>query len=301
MSFYTPLFSIHVEHDFWEQQTSALSCVPTPQTADWIRRRDVLLRPQRNGLALFCETARRRVLLDDCAPGAVLLAFKWYAQDPLFSQYTLPLTPTDSLPYLRSGGAMAEQDDSVALPPQDRRRLHADRFVATGQMCAVSDAALAPHLDGRDLLRKPVLVVEVDPSDHVVGHTAAAEQADKDELNVAYYARFAVRKSVWKYYFISAVGDYADGAGLAIVDLDETVRFVAAEPELLPGNRRALVFMSEGEIDMQQKYPQRFQLREQGGMGERVLIRRLPNADVSKVTQEMIGSRAALVSEIYIN
>ncbi|HEY4319222.1 MAG TPA: hypothetical protein VGN04_16600 [Herbaspirillum sp.] len=296
MPFYSPLFSVDVEHAFWEGPApAALTCVPTPQTADWMRRRDVLMRPQRNGVALFCEASRRRMLLDDCTPGEVLLAFKWYARDTLFSQYTLPLAPTpDSLPYLRSGAAV--EDGSEASAGHDRRRLHAGEFVDAEAMQAMTAPLLARHLDASDLLRKPVLVAEIDPADHVVGHTAAGQDA-AEEANVDYRVRFSARKSVWKYYFIDAAGEDQ----LAVVDLDETVRFVAAEPEVLPGNRRALVFMSDSEIDMQQKYPQRFQLRRQGGMGEQVLIRRLPNADVSKVTQEMIGSRAALVSEIYIN
>lgn len=308
MAFYSPLFSIRVEHAFWEQGTTALTCAPTPQTADWMRRRDFLVRPQRNGLAVFCETARRRLLLDDCLPGAVSLAFKWYAQDPLFSQYTLPLPSEQAcVPYLRSGEAVEDRDGDapdapISAAPRDRRRLHAGPSVDAQRMLAVTEPALARHLDARDLLRKPVLVAEIDPADHVVGHTAGEHaQAGMDEVNVDYYARFSVRKSIWKYYLIDQPGSHADAGSLAVVDLDDAVRFVAAEPELLPGNRRALVFMSDGEIDMQQKYTQRFQLREQGGMGERVLIRRLPNADVSKVTQETIGSRAALVSEIYIN
>ncbi|WP_050478918.1 hypothetical protein [Herbaspirillum rhizosphaerae] len=303
MSFYAPLFSVDVEHAFWERQATALTCMPTPETADWIRRRDLLVRPQRNGVAIFCEAARRSILLDDCTPGTALLTFKWYARDPLFSQYTLPLVSSqEKILYARSGAAVtAESGDN-------RLCLHANEFVDIELMHAMTEPQVARHLDPRDVLRKPVLVVEIDLADHVAAKAKAKTNEKNDEGNQAgadanagvdYYLRFSVRKSVWKYYFISDVG--ADAENLIVVDLDETVRFIAAAPEVLPGNRRALVFMSDGEIDMQQKYPQRFQLREQGGMGERVVIRRLPNADVSKVTQEMIGSRAALVSEIYIN
>lgn len=297
MSFYSPLFSVDVEHAFWGGQALACSCVPTAQTAEWMRRRDVLLRPQRNGVALFCAASRRSLLLDDCVPGTALLTFKWFAQDPLFSQYTLPLIPKrESLLYLRSATSVVDESG--------RRRLHAGEAVDGGMMQALTEPHLARHLACRDVLRKPVLVAEIDLADHVAGAADSDVEADDadevsgaDRCGIDYYVRFSVRKSVWKYYFISD----ADVANLAVVDLDETVGFVTAEPELLPGNRRALVFMSDAEISMQQQYAQRFQLREQGGMGGRVLIRRLPHADVSKVTQEMIGSRAALVSEIYIN
>jgi hypothetical protein len=306
MSFYSPLFSIDVEHAFWARQATELFCVPTPETEDWIRRRDLLVRPQRNGVAVFCEASRRSILLDDCVPGTVLLTFKWYARDPLFSQYTLPFVPAqEKVLYARSSAGVADEDGADGTG-RSRQRLHVGEFVDAALMRAMTEPQVARHLDPSDVLRKPVLVAEIDLADHVAAQAAAGgksdvvDQADVDaNAGVDYYARFSVRKSVWKYYFIS--NDDAGAENLAIVDLDDAVRFVTAEPELLPGNRRALVFMSDGEIEMQQKYPQRFQLREQGGMGERVLIRRLPNADVSKVTQEMIGSRAALVSEIYIN
>jgi len=293
MSFYSPLFSVDVEHAFWERPATALTCLPTSETADWIRRRDLLVRPQRNGVAVFCEASRRAILLDDCAPGTALLSFKWYARDPLFSQYTLPLVPAqEKILYARSGVAVTAESGGK------RRCLHANEFVDVELMHAMTAPQVARHLDPRDMLRKPVLVAEIDLADHVAAN-GSADQGTQADANVDYYARFDVRSSVWKYYFISDAD--SDTESLVVIDLDETVRFVAAEPEILPGNRRALVFMSDGEIGMQQKYPQRFQLRALGAMGERVLIRRLPNADVSKVTQEMIGSKAALVSEIYIN
>lgn len=297
MSFYSPLFSVDVEHAFWARPATALTCLPTSETADWIRRRDLLVRPQRNGVAVFCEASRRSILLDDCAPGTALLSFKWYARDPLFSQYTLPLVPAQGkILYARSGVAVATESGSKRLC------LHANEFVDVELIHAMTAPQVARHLDPRDMLRKPVLVAEIDLADHVAAKAAAnggADQGKQADASVDYYARFDVRSSVWKYYFLSDADN--DMESLAVIDLDEAVRFVAAEPEILPGNRRALVFMSDGEISMQQKYPQRFQLRTLGAMGERVLIRRLPNADVSKVTQEMIGSKAALVSEIYIN
>jgi hypothetical protein len=280
MSAYSPLFSVDVEHVFWTQPTVGLTCAPTPETADWIRRRGLLVRPQRNGIAVFCEATRRTLLLDGLEPGAALLAFKWSAQDPLFSQYTLPVMQgKETLLYLRS-------DESV-LDDDGRRRLHSGDHVDLLSAQPMTAPSLARHIDRRDTLRNPVLVAEIDLADHVTGQAAGVD----------YYARFSVRKSLWKYYFVSD----AEPADVIVVDLDETVRFAAGEPEQLPGNRRSLVFVSDREIEMQQRHAQRFQLREQGKMGERVLIRRLPNADVSKVTQEMVGSSTVLISEIYIN
>ncbi len=280
MSSYSPLLSVDVEHAFWQQPGTPLRCQPSVATLDWIKRRDLLLRPQRHGVALFCDAARRALLLAELASGEAVLAFKWYAQDALFSQYSQPATlASGQLLVVTSGASVAE---SGGL-----RRLHGTEQIDATQAQPITAALLAAHLERSDGLRKPVLVALIDLADQV---SAAVDSVD-------YVVRFGVRKSIWKYFFIS--DDTA--AELAIVDLDERVRFVAGPVEQLPGNRRALVFTSASEIAMQQRYGQRFQLREQGGMGERVLIRRLPNADVSKMTQEMVGSKVELVSEIYIN
>jgi hypothetical protein len=219
------------------------------------------------------------LLLNGLEPGSALLAFKCFAKDPLFSRYTLPVIETNQMLYLRSKNSMPENDG--------RHRLHTDEHLDNSLAQPMTAPILARHLERHDMLRKPVCAVEIDLADHVAGQTVGAD----------YYARFSVRKSFWKYYFVSD----ANPANMVVVDLDETVRFATAEPEQWPGNRRALVFISDREIEMQQRYAQRFQLRERSKMGERVLIRRLPNADVHKVTQEIVGSRTVLVSEIFIN
>ncbi len=69
----------------------------------------------------------------------------------------------------------------------------------------------------------------------------------------------------------------------------------------LPGNKRAQVFISNAPIPMREVHGQRFQLKENGQMGEKVLIKRLPNAVVSQINREVVDGRAVLVSEMYVN
>lgn len=284
MGSYVQLFSIEIEHAFYAGVAlPALQYVATADSAALIRRRGLLVRPTAGGIAVFCEVGQPPLAVAADEPASAVLAFKVSSSDPHFSRYTLPLSPTaDALPYFHSDVAQPEADG--------RRRLHRSDFAGQDTLqTARVPGLVAQHLDKPDLLMKPGFVLAVGLADEA----GAADPA----VVRRYVVRFAAAKTIWKYYFVSE----AEVGKVAIVDLDDEVRFVAGEPVSLPGNRRALVFLTEVEIEMRQRYAQRFQLREQSGMGERVLIKRLPHANAGRVSRERVHEKAALVSEIYIN
>ncbi|VVD60493.1 hypothetical protein [Pandoraea anhela] len=297
---YTRLFTVDVIHAYWPQPHAWLRCVPTPATADWVRRRDLLVRPHRQGVAVFCASDRRDVLLGGIRLGDALATFKWYAQDTDFSRYTQPVAAGRSSVYF------VRSDSSVPMEGQTPlRRLHVNACIEASDAAALDLAALAPHLARADRVNPPVLVAQIDLADQVARSDAGAA----GQGGVDYVVNFAARASCWRYFYVCP----QDSGSLSVVDLDEKVSFVTAGSEARPGGRQAVIFESEQEIAMQQQYPQRFQLRERGRSGERVLIRRLPNADIGSLTQktpkvqkpqeaeQAAQSRAVLVSEIYIN
>ncbi|AKM32327.1 hypothetical protein AB870_22835 [Pandoraea faecigallinarum] len=292
---YTRLFTVDVTHAYWPTPHVWLRHAPTPATAQWVSRRDLLVRAHRQGVAVFCMENRRDVLLDAIGPGDAVATFKWYAQDTEFALCTQPVSPDRSSVYVVGSGA------SVAVEgPAPLRRLHAGACIEATDAVRVDAPALACELDRTDRVNPPVLVARIDLADHVAAAGATG---------VDYVANFAARASCWRYYYVCA----PDAGVLSVVDLDEKVSFVNVGSEARPGGRRAVIFESEQEIAMQQQYPQRFQLRERGRSGERVLIRRLPNADIGSLTQktpkvqkpqeaeQAAQSRAVLVSEIYVN
>ena len=283
---YVQLFSIDIEHAFYDAVAPVIfRCVATPASAELIRRRDLLMRPFKSGIAVFCEESRLELLLTGLAADEAppLLAFKFFPGDPYFTQYTVPASQdADALLYFSSD--RSRPDDA------GRWCMHEGDYVDASALQKLAMPALAQHLDRQDRLMKPGFVVAIALTDHLAGNAAPP-------LGLDYYLRFSARTSMWKYYFVSD----ADAADITVVDLDDKIRFVRADPVNLPGNRRALVFLTEVEIEMRQRYTQRFQLREQNGMGERVLVKRLPHANASRVGQELVGKKAALVSEIYIN
>lgn len=314
VSGYTRLFTVDLTHAYWSQPHAWVRHELTPETLDWVRRRDLLVRAHRHGIAVFCDAARRDALLGDIKPGEAVATIKWYAQDAHFSRYTAPVLTSGNVYFLQSAASVAVADSHAqaheaheAHEPAPRvnaitRRLHVGDAVEATNALSVTAPALAAHLERADRLSPPILVAQIDLADHVAS-------ASETQTCVDYTVHFDVRATRWRYYYVSD----ADNDALAITDLDATVTFVAAGSEPRSGGRRALVFESEQEIAMQQQYPQRFQLRERGRSGERVLIRRLPNAEVGSVIQqgmetkqrqewqEAAQSRAVWVSEIYIN
>lgn len=275
MSGYVKLFSVEIEHMFFANGGhSAFRYVATPATAELIERRDLLLRLAENGIAIFSSSRLARECVN-AGEACQILVFKIFSEDLYFTQYTLPMArDADVVPYFQSARSWPDG--------QGHWRLHEQHYVDADVLQKIHGTVLAPHLDGQDALMKPAAVVAI----LLYGGVAAGPRD--------YYLRFSTRKSLWKYYFVSE----ADANSFSIIDLDGEIRFERAEPENLPGNKRALVFLSDVEIEMRQKYAQRFQLREQNGLGEKVLIRRLPNASVNRVS---LDRRGVLLSEIYIN
>jgi hypothetical protein len=270
------LFSIETEHMFYAGSVHpAFRYVATAATVDFVRRSDMLVRPFGNGIAVFGgDSLKQESGADADGESTPMLVFKIFPEDPYFTQYTLPVShDADTVPYFQSDHAQVDDDG--------RWRLHEQEYVDKSALQNISAAALGAHLDRRDFLMKPSAVVAV----ALAGAAAAGGH---------YYLRFFARKSFWKYYFFSE----ADAKNFSIIDLDNEIRFECTGVMNFPGNKRALMFLSDIEIEMRQKYARRFQLREQNGMGEKVLIRRLPNASVSRMS---LDEKGVLAAEIYIN
>ncbi len=286
---YTLLCKVAVTHAYEGQGAGLLNCVPTAQSAQWMRRRDVLVRAMPDSISLWCEAERRDLIVEEGAPGELLLGLRWYARDPWFSLYSFPPPGEDRVLFLRS---TTPAGDSAQTGVQDLS-------IGAQAFATLDDAGLAQHLDRQDQLRKPVMVTEIDLA-HLahLAHLAPGAEGG-EEQGVQFRVAFGARASRWKYYFFSTM--QADPAHLAVVDLDGAIDFSYAGTELFPGGRQAVVFISQREIVMQAQYPQRLQLRERSKTGERVLMARLPNADIRSVMRNTIDGETALVSEIYIN
>jgi hypothetical protein len=155
---------------------------------------------------------------------------------------------------------------------------------------AHADAPLqAETLAGSGASRKPLFSVEI-----------AHRGGPRDGADVpTYRIALAAKKIHWKYFFSGSLA----ARKLRIVDLDAApgaagIGFAASA---MPPGPAGSAYTSEAALPMQRLPQQRLQLREEGGAGK-VLIKRLPNANIEKLGKERgRDGLSMIVAEIYIH
>jgi len=285
---YVPLLSATVEHRYFGGCALAqLDFVPTPACSTAMRNNNLLFRAFDDGFNVYCDSSdivelRRPTNTDE---KSLMLEFKAFPRDPRFVQYTSPSVPDqNAILYLDSWRAAKDGQGRFRLHPGDA--VSADFF--EDRRSPLIQAAVGPG----DAARRPFFILNLSVNDAV---TPAHDEPEVPQP-VAYYLNFAAQASYWKYYFL---GDIAN-RDLFIADLGGAIEFTRLGMADV-ANGKALAFLSADSIPMQYIPSQRFQLRENGAMGEKVLIKRLPNASVNQIHRELVKQDAVLVSEMYIN
>jgi len=148
-------------------------------------------------------------------------------------------------------------------------------------------------LDRKEKVIPPFLVVSfrIDKAD-LEGIGAPSGVAPK-----SYYIRVEERQVFWKYYLMgSLVRD-----NIYLSDVDGVAEFVPMGKEQLADHREAMIFRSKKKLPLKASFDYRFQLKEKDSNGEKVIIKRLPMAEVTRFGREVIDGSSEVVSEIYIN
>jgi hypothetical protein len=279
MARYLPLFSITAKHAFFTDGICrTLEFLPSPEAAEWLDRAGLLAKAFSDGIGIYYPEDRLDVLRHHLGGVAneLMLEFKAFAKDTYFCQYTFP--------NVNIGNKILRFDGRQAVEDAQGMRLHTEQYV--------SDACLQETEGGSP--PAPVLTADIPLTE-----ADCAINSEKGEVaSKQYYLAFEPRKTFWKYYFL---GDVAR-KNAYIADLNGSVEFERIDAPELQG-RDALVFISRAPIPMQDVPPQRFQLRsrESVGLGEKILIKRLPNASSNRIGKRKLDGKEVLVSEIYVN
>ncbi len=286
MGAYRLLFSVSVEHAYFSGDVcKSLEFIPTGSTATTLNKTGLIVKSSESGIAVFYEQDPLNRLRLHAEEG-LSLAFKVFSKDPNFFRYTLPGAPADNhLLYFNN--------QSVVPDATGRQMLHREPNVLDRAWIDINAASLAGLLDRKDYFVKPVFMLQMNITADEPG--LCSEQLDADARQ--FHIRFATLQTYWKYYIL---GDLSK-RNVYIADLDNALQFNPAGNILLPGNRESMLFQSSAAIPMQEQPSQRIQLRESGSLGDKVLIKRLPNASVHQMVGEMLNGQREYVSEIYIS
>ncbi|HEY8023235.1 MAG TPA: hypothetical protein VIF60_01625 [Burkholderiaceae bacterium] len=255
-----------------------------------MRKNNLLLRSVDNGLKVFCRNDQigelRRAANKD--KDLLMLEFKVFPRDRRFAQYTSPIAPNqDAILYFDSWRAVRDKEG--------RLRLHGGDVVTADFFEDWRSPLIQTAVTAKEAVIRPFFIVNLAIND-IGENLPDGQTVTVPQKATTYYLNFASQASYWKYYFL---GDIAS-RDLFIADLSGAMEFTRLGIADVV-NGKALAFLSTASIPMQYIPSQRFQLRENGAMGEKVLIKRLPNASVGQIHKEMIKQDAVLVSEMYIN
>jgi len=260
----------------------ALRIVPVAACHDMLRRAGVLLRAEEDGIALYGDeraTERLRLHLGDA--GARLdMAFQVFFTDPHFFEYTLPAWQAGQVMFLDTAAA--------ANDGAGRRTLHAAPCVAADALLEREHPTLEAILGKRRPALEPAMVLQVAVTPALLDSTEPGQRH--------FQVCFDAASSYWKYWLFNA-GE----AQAVIVDLAGEVEFDRCAGVEIGERRQADVFLSKQAIPMREVATARFQLRAASPAGDKVLIKRMPNASLGKRFRDEKDGNRILVSEIFIN
>jgi hypothetical protein len=279
---YRLIASVVFEHAFFaDGRLRALHIVPVAACAAMLRKTGVLLRHLDDGVALFGDDnaiERLRLHADD-GGGSLGLAFQVFSTDPHFFEYTVPAWPPGQVLFLDTDCAVSSDDG--------RAMLHAAPCVSDGAFTPRDDARVGAVLGKRTLAPQPAMVVRI-----ALSRSLLADY----EANRRFYVRFGSASTRWKYCLFGV-----EPGQVTIVDLGGDMEFDHYPAVDVADGRRADVFLSKRAVPMREISDRRFQLRSTGTAGDRVLIKRMPNASVGKRFRDVEDGNEILVSEVFIN
>ncbi len=278
---YVTLLRLDVAHGYFaDGRCRGLRFVPTPDTADRLRRADTVVREDGATLLIHgaADTAWDR-LRDD--PDHQPLTWQVYATDDGFGFYTDdPARRPGELLWLDVESAAravgTEADPLAPIPLQ-------------AEPVALTDARVAPSLHGAARLRPPFALLSLPASAMPVDDDAGTPLTLRWSL--------APRATVWKYCLF---GEWSEAA-LEVIDLAGTTEFTAPRDDRLDDGRPMLAVCSREPIALAQRAVSRFQLRCRNGAGPKVLIKRLPVAAARQLGREEIDGVSTLISEIHVH
>ncbi|MCF6324573.1 MAG: hypothetical protein L3J89_09670 [Gammaproteobacteria bacterium] len=289
MSQYAPLFTFIVEHGFYESGLArGLSFKPCERSASVMLNAGLMVKPVAAGITvLFDEKLSESLQLyvEDDEP--LELIFKIYPEEASFKSHTRVSIDNDDemVLYVSNHLFRAEVDGRI--------KLHSESFISIGDAIRMDSDLLVDVLGRKERLMPPFFIVSVRiDKANLKGMGSPSGVVPKN-----YYISVEERQVFWKYYFLGSLVR----ENIYLSDVDGVAEFVPMGKEQLADHREAMIFRSKKKLPLKANFDYRFQLKEKDSNGGKVIIKRLPMAEVTRFGREVIDGSSEVVSEIYIN
>lgn len=290
MSHFRPLFSIKVEHGFFQSGLcDCLEFVPTEASRKIIQNSGLLMRATQGGFCVDYDDTRLEALqLYAEEPDQPLaLEFKVFSRHPEFKTYTEPFAGVEQ-------GCLYFSNESNQDISDGASTLHHQRYVSKMDLAPLDSAQLKGKLSQKERHIPPIAVLKITAD--------ASKNGFLDEQLQprfkSYGIHFQSRETIWKYFLLSK----SASDSTYIEDPDNRIEFEPSGTATLADQRIAKTFRSKQSIPLQERFEHcSFQLKEKAPGGSKVIVKRLPVARVNQTGKEVVAEHGIVVSEIFVN
>lgn len=299
MSSYCPILHLDVNHGFYQNgKPSNLEFRFDSPTTKLLENAGALIKISGAGLSVLASDTTREALqltldayqeelasLDDelLPPERPVLTLRVYDRSRLFNAISdIEVLPTREVVFLNNDVNRAEPFTY----------LHSANQVTSANVLAFSDASLQPLVTRTDSADSPVLLIQFF-IDRLMNHVRQSEPPLKA---VDYRVAFASKQLCWKYLILG----HEKYDNISISDSQQQIHFQFQGTERI-GDRETLVYLSDQPIQHQEQQEHRFQLNAKTQNINKILVKRLPVASISKVNKFELDGKQAEVSEIFVN
>jgi len=290
MSRYAPLFSIAIEHEYFQSRaTPGVRCVSDPQSAALGRACGLVVKADAERATVYFDLSNREALdmaiADKRMPAC--LWFRLLIDNPVVHHCTATKMPKAGSTFFFSNAARSEQAEGQA------QSLAVHDEVSASDVVALNDERLAPALTTRDRLQSPFGLVCISLDDLLA--------PSDTPVTTDFVIRFAARETHWKYYLVANMptqqlevkaGEH-DSAGVP-----SAIEFTR-RTEVLPDGRECDTFTSTSSIALRERSTQKIELRNL--QTDTAVIDRLPVATPQKLSKDTLDGRETYVSDIFVN
>ncbi len=289
MANYAPLFTIVTEHGFYEDGVAhGLSFIPTEGTTRVMGNAGLLVKPVVGGIMVMYDKKdieSLQLYVGD-KNESLNLVFKVITEDAAFKSRTdASLEADDSILFFDSRGREEVVDERI--------KLHDNKYVSMIDLTRLDSDQLTDVLSHREKRLPPLFVVNI----HVSEKDLNSIDSDNGVVPKHYFIRLKEREVFWKYYLLGRLARES----VYLSDLDSSAEFVFSGREIIGDRREAMTFRTTKKLSLKASPNYRFQLREKDNGGDKVIIKRLPMAEVTRLGRDVIDGSNEVVSEIYIN